>query len=165
MIYKKDNIDMSLVQCPYEEEDKYIYIEDEYTNNILKLSGYNDIDEDDFYVLCNGRIFEKATYEYALKSARNAYNYAHDRIGSVFPLGEEVIATDTYYSFIYAKYVIQGRFELGENAIATSALFSCRYAVEVIKDRFELGEKAISTDASYSSAYTHNVLKGTTLEL
>ena len=165
MIYKKEDIDMSLVQCPYEEERGYICIEDEYTNNILKLSGYSDIGEHDFYVLCNGRIFEKATYEYALKSASNAYNYAHDRIGSVFPLGEEIIAADTYYSFIYAKYVIQGRFELGENAIATSALFSYRYAVEVIKERFELGEQAISTDASYSFAYTRNVLKGTTVEL
>ena len=39
MIYKKDNIDMSLVTSDYEEERAYIYISDEYTNNILKLSG------------------------------------------------------------------------------------------------------------------------------
>ena len=43
MIYKQDNIDMSLVQCPYEEEKGYIYIADDYTNNILKLSGYDEI--------------------------------------------------------------------------------------------------------------------------
>ena len=161
MIYNKEDIDISLVQCPHEEEKGYICIEDEYTNNVLKLSGYSDINEYDFYVLCNGRIFETATYEYALKSASNAYNYAHDRLNSAFPLGEEIIATDKYYSFIYAKYVIQGRFELGEGMIATDALFSYRYAVEVIKERFELGEKAISTDPAYSFAYTRNVLKGT----
>ena len=106
MIYNKEDIDISLVQCPHEEEKGYICIEDEYTNNVLKLSGYSDINEYDFYVLCNGRIFETATYEYALKSASNAYNYAHDRLNSAFPLGEEIIATDKYY--IYAKYVIQG---------------------------------------------------------
>ena len=39
------------VQCPYEEEKGYIYIADDYTNNILKLSGYSDIDQGDFNVL------------------------------------------------------------------------------------------------------------------
>ena len=84
MIYKKYNIDMSLVQCPYEGVHGYIYIADDYTNNILKLAGYSDINEYDFYVLCNGRIFETATYEYALKSAINAYNYAAYILEGVF---------------------------------------------------------------------------------
>ena len=52
MIYKQDNIDMSLVQCPYEEEKGYIYIADDYTNNILKLSGYDEISDDDFKFMC-----------------------------------------------------------------------------------------------------------------
>ena len=129
----------------------------------MKLSGYSDINEYDFYVLCNGRIFETATYEYALKSASNAY-LTRVTIGLILlPLlrGRNYLVHDKYYSFIYAKYVIQGRFELGEGMIATDALFSYRYAVEVIKERFELGEKAISTDPAYSFAYTRNVLKGT----
>ena len=52
MIYNKEDIDMSLVQCQYEEEQGYICIVDEYTNNILKLSGYNDIDDYDFQTMC-----------------------------------------------------------------------------------------------------------------
>ena len=52
MIYNKEYIDMSLVQCQYKEELGYIYISDEYTNNILKLSGHDEISEDDFKTLC-----------------------------------------------------------------------------------------------------------------
>ena len=68
MIYKKDTIDMSLVQCQYEEEHEYIYIADEYTNNILKLSGYNDIDEDDYVSICASGKFTSLPYYYSTKS-------------------------------------------------------------------------------------------------
>ena len=68
---------MSLVQCPYEEEeeDGYIYIADEYTNNILKLSGYSDINIHDYHYLCGCNILADFLYEYALKSAEYTYIY------------------------------------------------------------------------------------------
>ena len=59
MIYNKEYIDMSLVQCQYKEELGYIYISDEYTNNILKLSGHDEISEDDFKTLCFYKAFVK----------------------------------------------------------------------------------------------------------
>ena len=80
MIYNKEDIDMSLVQCQYEEEQGYICIVDEYTNNILKLSGYNDIDDYDFQTMCLSNLLELHLYEYALKSAPNAYFYSRSCI-------------------------------------------------------------------------------------
>ena len=56
MIYNKDDIDISLVQCPHEEEHGFIYISDEYTNNILKLSDYSDINVKDYHYLCRRNI-------------------------------------------------------------------------------------------------------------
>ena len=97
MIYKKDTIDMSLVQCQYEEEHEYIYIADEYTNNILKLSGYNDIDEDDYVSICASGKFTSLPYYYSTKSYRNAYHYARRVLNGRFELGEKLIATDKVY--------------------------------------------------------------------
>ena len=57
MIYKKDDIDMSLVSCDFEENSGYIYVTDSFTNDLLKLSGYSDISETDFYQLCSSAIF------------------------------------------------------------------------------------------------------------
>ena len=185
MIYKKEYIDMSLVQCPYEEDRGYICIEDEYTNNILKLSGYSDIDQGVFYVLCEVGVLAQHLSMYALRSPEGAFAYALYVLGGRFELGEEMIAKDSQCSYLYAKDIIKSRFERGEDAIATdpkhsyryahftnrkfdigepeiakSPCYSYLYALEVLKGRFELGEQAISTNAEYSYAYAKDVLNG-----
>ena len=92
---------MSLVQCPYEEEQGYIHISDEYTNNLLKLSGYNDIDsEDEYFYLCHVEILKTHLHEYALKGAENAFNYAWHVLKGRFESGEPIIATDAQYSYM-----------------------------------------------------------------
>ena len=133
MIYKKENIDMSLVQCPYEEEQGYIYISDDYTNNVLKLSGYSDIVEIEYYHLCEYDVFKEYLHEYALKCAQNAYHYARIFITGRFDLGEEIIATSSECSYKYSRHILNGRFELGEPVIATEPHFSYLYAHEVLK--------------------------------
>ena len=160
MIYKKENIDMSLVQCSYDEDRGYIYISDEYANNVLKLSGYDEIGEDDFKSLCHYKKLVKYLPEYTLKSPSNAYHYALWVLKGRFELGEKLIATDPHYSYYYAGDVVKDRFVLGEPVIATNALYSYRYALAVIKGRFELGEPVVATDAYYSYMYAKNVLKG-----
>ena len=51
--------------------NNYIYIKDEYTNNILQLAGYKDISEDDYEYILVKDIFRNYHREYALKSAKN----------------------------------------------------------------------------------------------
>ena len=160
MIYKKENIDMSLVQCPYEEERGYIYISDEYTNNILKLTGYDEISDDNFRTMFYYKCLVKYLPEYAIKSPSNAYHYSCDVHGGRFELGEKLIATDPHYSYYYAGDVVNDRFVLGEPVIATNTHYSYKYAADVIKGRFELGEPSIATDPYYSYMYAKNVLKG-----
>ena len=160
MIYNKENIDMSLVQCPYEEEKGYIYISDEYTNNILKLSGYSDISEDDYISLCYYKKLVKYLPEYTIKSPSNAYHYARDVHGGRFELCEPVITTDAHYSYYYAGDVVGGRFELGEAAIVTNTEYSFLYARDVLKGRFESGEPVIASSALYSYYYALDVLNG-----
>ena len=46
----------------------YIYIADDYTNNILKLSGYDEISDDDFKFMCFYKALVEYLSEYALKS-------------------------------------------------------------------------------------------------
>lgn len=158
MIYKKENIDTSLVQCPYEEEQGYIYIGDNYTNDLLKLSGYSDI-SDDFFVCCSDKILINHIGDYALLSAEHAYWYAAGVVEGRFKLGEEVIATDPRYSYKYA-HLLKRRFELGEKTIAECPEYSYRYSILVIKGRFELGEPTIAQDSQYSYRYACHVLRG-----
>ena len=40
------------------------------------MSGYNDIDDYDFQTMCLSNLLELHLYEYALKSAPNAYFYS-----------------------------------------------------------------------------------------
>ena len=138
----------------------YIYIADDYTNNILKLSGYDEISDDDFKFMCFYKALVEYLSEYALKSASNAYNYAQYWRCSAFPLGEEIIATDADFSYEYAIDVLKGRFELGETTISTNAYYSYHYAKYILKGRFELGEQIIATNTHYSFLYARDVLKG-----
>ena len=161
MIYKKDTIDMSLVSCDFEEENGYIYISDEYTNNILKLSGYSDISEDDYLSICESGGFASLPHcYYSTNSCRNAYHYALWVLRGRFDLGEKLIATDALHSYYYAFFAFKGRFELGEPIISTVAEYSFLYARDVVKGRFELGEQIITTDAEYSYRYARDAIKG-----
>ena len=72
------------------------------------------------------------------------------------PEQEAIIATDAWYSYLYAKDVIEGRWEPGEAIIATSYLDSSDYARCVIKGRFPLGEPVISK-SGYWKYYLNDV--------
>ena len=151
---------MSLVQCGYEEEHGYISINDNYTNNLLKLTGYTELSEDGLVGLCYKQILSNELVIYAQKYARIGYMYSCHVLKGRFELGEPAIAKDSYYSYLYAMEILKGRFELGEPVIASSAEYSYYYATDVIKGRFELGEPAIAKDTHYSYWYTTETLKG-----
>lgn len=184
MIYKKDDIDMSLVSCDFEENSGYIYVTDSFTNDLLKLSGYSDISETDFYQLCSSAIFTEYMDEYKTKTPKAAihylyfvnsrcydsekvvatsagfsYDYALDVLDGRFPLAEKTISASAEYSYKYARDVLKSRFKLGEESIASSAEYSYRYARDVLKSRFKLGEKCIATSSEYSYKYAMDVLK------
>lgn len=108
MIYNKENIDMSLVQCGYEEEQGYIYISDEYTNNILRLCGFLDISEVDFEMICHRGIFINKLETYAINSPSNGYYYARYILRGRFKLGEPIITRDAVYAYLYSNYVMNG---------------------------------------------------------
>ena len=78
--------------------------------------------------------------------------------GKRFPEGERAIATDLWYSYLYAIDVFKGRFPKGERAIATDAGWSYQYARDILKRRFPEGEKAIATDAWHSYLYAKYVI-------
>jgi len=65
-----------------------------------------------------------------------------------------------FWSYWYARNVINGRWELGEAAIAKDTEWSYKYACNVIKGRWELGEVAIAKDAEWSYWYARDVIKG-----
>ena len=75
-----------------------------------------------------------------------------------FELGEAAIATNSFYSFNYAKYVLNGPFPLGEKVIASNLGNSLCYA-ELIGTRFELGEPIIAMCSRSSERYVNKILK------
>jgi hypothetical protein len=62
-------------------------------------------------------------------------------------LGEPIIAKNSHYSLVYAKYVLNGPFPLGESAIANDIFYSKEYTKDVLKKNF--GEPY----ASFSNTY------------
>ena len=75
-----------------------------------------------------------------------------------FKKGEIVIATDPFYAYMYAKYILKGRWKRGEKAIAQDELWSLSYVREVSKRRFKLGEAAMKRDEKIFQVY-ENFLK------
>ena len=72
-----------------------------------------------------------------------SYMYAKMVLNGPFLDGEATIATSGYYAYLYAWFVIRGRFIQGEQAISQDPRASFFYAQEVIGGRFVLGEAAI----------------------
>ena len=70
---------------------------------------------------------------------------------------EAIIATNSWYSYCYARDVIKGRWEPGEAIIATNAYYSHCYATNVIKGRFPLGEPVISK-SGYWKYYLNDMM-------
>ena len=103
--------------------------------------------------------------EYMHQNPDVAYDIALNR-GHASEQLEDAIATDAWYSYLYAKDVLKGeRVEKIEDAIATDAYYSYLYARDVLSgERFEKGEDAIATSALYSYWYAQDVLSGERFE-
>ena len=72
------------------------------------------------------------------------------------PEQEAIIATNSWYSYCYARDVIKGRWEPGEAIIATYAYYSYLYASNAIKGRFPLCESIIA-QSGYWKYYLNDV--------
>lgn len=68
--------------------------------------------------------------------ASYAYNYAEKngpyKDGS---LELEAISTSPYYSYMYARFVLNGRFPMGEQMIKSDALYSEMYTRYITKSK------------------------------
>jgi len=94
------------------------------------------------------------------KDAFYSYLYAKNVIEGKFILAEPVISKDAGYSYCYARDVIKGKWELAELTISKDAYLSFLYAKDVIKGRWELAESTISKDAQCSYCYAKYVIGG-----
>jgi hypothetical protein len=79
------------------------------------------------------------------------------------PKLENVIATDPYYSYLYARDVIKGRSEEFEKSIAIDPKYSYWYALDIIKSPFELCHHIIF-NSEYKELYI-NFLKSINYDL
>ena len=85
-----------------------------------------------------------------------AYDKCYDE-GKRIPELENIIITDPFYSYRYARNIIEGRFIEGEKIISTDPHYSYYYARCVIKDPFHLGHHIIF-NSEYKDGYV-NFLK------
>lgn len=58
-------------------------------------------------------------------------------------LGEPIIAKSSHYSYVYAKYVLNGSFPLGEPEIAKDKNYLKTYTQDVLKKDFYLDGKFV----------------------
>jgi hypothetical protein len=72
---------------------------------------------------------------------------------------ENIIKTSSYFSYLYAKYVLKGAFPEGEESIAKSGYASLNYALLLGRPFIE-GENAITANPGFSYKYAKLVLKG-----
>ena len=95
------------------------------------------------------------------KSPYFSYIYARDVLNRSFPKGEKILATDGKFAYFYARYVLGERFPKGEDVIATHhAEWAYRYAKEILEGPFPKGEDIIATDYRYAFFYAKEILQG-----
>ena len=82
-----------------------------------------------------------------------AYEYARYVIKGRFPEGEKAIASAPNYAYSYAYFISKGRWPEGEKAIVTAPYWAYLYARHIIKGRWPEGEKAIASDRRYANLY------------
>ena len=73
---------------------------------------------------------------------RKAYFKCYEQ-GSRNPELEPIILQDPYWSYCYARWVINGRWAEGEGVILQDPYWSYCYACDVIKGRWAEAEEAI----------------------
>jgi len=138
----------------------------------LKMSNFEITNYDN----TNRNVFIKMPLELIASSSELTIEYAR-YTKSKFPLGESslitpkdvfmylnilfikgtkeqeaIISKSSYYSYKYARTILNGPFPLGEPAIASNAWNSLYYS-QVINDRFKLGEPAIYSDLKCANEY------------
>jgi hypothetical protein len=92
-------------------------------------------------------------YFYALKIAK----------GKIKDEWEDIIASDSTYSYWYSNNVLKRPFPKGEDAIAKDPYTAYNYARYILKDRFIKGEEAI-TNSFWVKEYVEFLKKINKLE-
>jgi len=68
--------------------------------------------------------------------AKTCYNYALNILGERLPKEyEDIIKTNAYYAYCYAKNVIKGRWIEGEEVIRNDALYAYLYSCNLYYSR------------------------------
>ena len=93
---------------------------------------------------------------------KEAYNKCYNENCRIFEL-ENIIAKDPYWSYRYARNIIQGSFLEGEKIIATDGDWSYHYARFVVKNAFPLCHSIIF-NCEYRKNYI-NFLKSINYDL
>lgn len=88
------------------------------------------------------------------------HHFANSYLKYRFLIGEEVVALDADWSYLYASDVICGRFELAEKIISGDAGDAYYYALHIIQGRWPAGEEAISKHAGYAYEYALHIIQG-----
>lgn len=114
------------------------------------------------------------SYKYALHSGERfpegeraiadsgwfSYLYAREILEGPFPEGEPAMARNGWDAYSYAVDILNDRFPAGEEAIASTPETAYNYAVDVLQERFPMAESAIAQSAKYSALYARDVLRG-----
>jgi hypothetical protein len=90
--------------------------------------------------------------------ANKLYNLAHKHKVVITEEQEKILAMSAYYSYLYAKNVLEAPWPLGEARIATDCEISYSYAFTVIKGRWIPGEASILKDLPCTLRYVCNIL-------
>lgn len=117
-VYPTTDYITDIVGTNHRIEDDFIYIDDDYLINVVKMSldNYDEIVNDVYEAICTKRIFIDFIEKHKYDNPHNVYCYATFVLVGAFPEGEKVIAKSPVYSYLYSQ-LIDKRFTLGEPAI------------------------------------------------
>ena len=73
---------------------------------------------------------------------------------------ENIISTDPYYAYYYARQIINGRWLEAEKIIINDPIWAYEYAQNIIKGRWKEAENIIAKDPFYAFFYAKNIMKG-----
>ena len=88
-----------------------------------------------------------------------AFDYANETY-QCFEAGERAIMKSSFYAYLYAENIIEGRWEAGEPAIIKDPKYAYQYANYIIKGRWLEAEQVIMKDKWYAYLYARDIIKG-----
>jgi len=127
--------------------------------NLLRNGCENMTPKEAYDLIVSTGVRSRKGEEAIASDVNYSYLYAKHFLKSPFPAGEKLIKEEAFTACLYCKEIIRQRWYEAEENIKKNPHAAYKYSVEVIGGRWEDAEKNIKKSPTWAGAYAETVLK------